>query len=543
MACTTNMPAPLRRKSGGEKRLRWCTWLPVVVWSALAAVAMPARAESGTVFSLGAALRAALAANRDVLIGDAQVQGAQASVLRARGAFDPEVSLSLIRSEDVRPASAAERIALQRSDELRSRSSSLDLGVEKSLESGLVLSGSARSAFASDRFSSLAGNSARQDLRLRFGIRVPLARGSGENLARTSLGAARLESEAAGERQRFLVSLALRDTAQLYWDYLARWRQLDVALGGERRTGDFLDELRKLIAADEAPAADMDLALANHAERIDARIAAGQAVLEARHALGRAMGLDGPSTAALVGPYDDFPALADQAHDVARWTEQVRDARDGRGDWKALELSIAAARQRLAGARDAARPELDIEMAVSSAALREGARLSDTPRFYGEEFRGPSVMAQLNYRFPVGNLVGAGLIGEAAATLTQLEIEREDLAVGIELAIRQAAARLEAAQNSLKVSQDVVKRYARSLENERTRRRLGVATLIDVIGVEDRYFRALLDDTSRRRNYAAAMVALAHEMDLLVRPVGGQFELLPEGFIDLGTATAGGRAK
>ena len=114
---------------------------------------------------------------------------------------------------------------------------------------------------------------------------------------------------------------------------------------------------------------------------------------------------------------------------------------------------------------------------------------------------------------------------QASALLSEAEIRRELLRADIGAAVEASSALVRRSAEALRGSAQIVERYAKTLEHERTRRRLGVATLIDVINVEDRYFRALLDDVQRRSTYAISLVRLGHEVDALVATAGDQFEV------------------
>jgi outer membrane protein TolC len=480
----------------------------------LAAMSTPAAA-----MSLADALAATLAGNRDVQAAAAVARGASGAAEQARGAFDPLVSLTGQRSRDRRLLSEAERLAVPEAGDQTSAGAGLAASVERRLPSGLTVSGSAVSSYADDRLSRELGVAAKTTRALVLGVKLPLGRGSGAaNAANASLAAAEREAEAAGQDARHQLSLALRDTAASYWEYASRWRQLEISRLGEERTLDLLQELKKLIAADEVPAADLDLALANHAERGNVRIAAEQALLEARQTLARGMGLPAEQQEALGQPEQDFPETASAvppALDVLRERALAR-----RQDWLALERRIAALRERLAAARDLARPVVDLSVNLSSNGLREGAGMASSANPFSAPFAGPALMAQLQVQLPVGNRAALGGLEQVSAQLTEAEIRRQALRDDIGSAVEARLAEVRRAAEALLGSARIVELYARTLGHERTKRRLGTATLIDVLNVEDRYFRALLDDVQRRRNYAVALARLGHEIDGLVLATG-----------------------
>ena len=503
------------------RRLGFVCALPGTLSSAVFAILAMAWAAPATALSLAAALAATLADNREVQVASAVARGAAGAAEQARGAFDPLVSVTGQRSRDRRPLSEAEHLAAPEAGEQTSSGASLAARVERRLSSGLTVSGSAVSSYSDDRLARELGIAAKTTRALVLGVKLPLARGAGDgNAAKATLAAAEREAEAAGQEARHQLSLALRDTAAAYWEYLSRWRQLEISRLGEERTLGLLQELKKLIAADEVPAADLDLALANHAERGNARIAAEQALLEARQTLARGMGLATEQQDRLGQPGEDFPDLdATTAPSLAALRQRALARRQ---DWLALERRVAGLRERLAAARDLARPLVDLSVNLSSNGLREGAAMAATANPFAAPFAGPGLMAQLQVQLPVGNRTALGGVAQVSAQLTEAELRRQSLGDDIGSAVEARLAELRRAAETLAGSTRIVQLYERTLANERTKRRLGTATLIDVLNVEDRYFRALLDDVQRRRNYAVALARLGHEIDTLVVARDGQ---------------------
>lgn len=476
----------------------------------LAVWAAPAAA-----LSLADALAATLDGNREVQIAAALAQGAGAAAQQARGIFDPLVSVTGQRGRDRRLLTESERLAVPVLTEQAAATAGLAARIEQRLVSGPILSGSAVSAFADDRMSRELGVPSQTTRALVLGVKLPLARGSGAgNAASATLAAAERDAEAAGQEAGYQISLVLRDAAVAYWDYSSRWRQLEISRLGEERTLGLLQELRKLIAADEVPAADLDLALANHAERSNARIAAEQALLEARLALARSMGLADLRQDHIGQPLEEFPAA--EASPLPEFGALRQQALAARRDWYALDQRIAALRQRLAAARDLARPAVDLSINVSSSGLREGASMAGTTNPFAPPFAGPALMAQLSVQLPLGNQAAQGSLGQVSAQLTEAEIRHQALRDDIGSAVEARLAEVRRAAEALAGSDRIVRLYARTLDHERTKRRLGSATLIDVLNVEDRYFRALLDDVQRRRNFAVGLARLGHEINVLV---------------------------
>jgi outer membrane protein len=501
-------------------------WVGLLLW----AVAVPAAAQSG--LTLGRALQAALAANPDVRIVDVRATGAAGAVTQARGIYDPLFTAFATRADDNRPLTTAEGTVSPLVSSQYSRSSTIGLGLEQKTASGLSVFGTASAAYNEDRVSESVGLPSQATGRVALGVRLPLARGSGEQFVEAGIRAAERELDAANAQRRYTISLAMRETAAAYWEYVARSRQLEIARAGERRTATLVDEMRRLLAADEIPAADLDLAIANATERASSRIAAEQALLDARQALGRLMGVDPVRLAAIPPPVNEFPPAAAALPESARIPVLVEDAEKRRDDLRAHDLRIEAARERILVARDGARPLVDVTISVGGSGLREGSSVGTYANPFNMGGSGPSVAVQLGAQYPFGNRVAEGQIVQATANATDLEIRRATLRTEIAAGVTSAADGLRRTAQQLATSRNLVGHYTKALESERSKRRLGMSTLIDVIAVEDRLQNTQLADVDRQRNYAIAVARLKHELGALLRPGTAEFEIREEDFLE-----------
>jgi outer membrane protein TolC len=79
------------------------------------------------------------------------------------------------------------------------------------------------------------------------------------------------------------------------------------------------------------------------------------------------------------------------------------------------------------------------------------------------------------------------------------------------------------AGEQLKQADAAVKSYAVGLANERTKRRLGLSTLIDILSVEDRYNNALLSAVQARQAYASAIAQFRFEAGMLLTREGDSY--------------------
>jgi len=82
-------------------------------------------------------------------------------------------------------------------------------------------------------------------------------------------------------------------------------------------------------------------------------------------------------------------------------------------------------------------------------------------------------------------------------------------------------------------AEKAVATYASSLDNERIKRRMGIATLIEVLNVEDRYNAALLAAVQARQGYASAIAQFRYEAALLVTPTGDGYQARLQDLVQL----------
>ena len=331
---------------------------------------------------------------------------------------------------------------------------------------------------------------------------------------------AQIELDASRADMGYAVSQSSLDVVQAYWGFLAAVRAAEIAAQAEQGSQQLQTEIAKLIAAGEVAAAEMEVVLASHAERRVARISADQAVQNARNVLARAAGLSTQGAVELPAPTDDFPEPAGAtASDAQRWVEH---ALHSRADLAAVQQRNEGARQRLDAARLGLKPQLDLAVGARVLGVGEGSNPAQGLPGLTNNSHGAALNATLTYTVPVKNSAAAGILMQQAALLDQGLIRERDLGYTISTNIDGLAGALQRRREQLQAATEAVARYRKTLANEETKRRLGIATLIDVINLGDRMLSARLNENAQRLAYASDLARLRHEMGLLiVQPVAG----------------------
>lgn len=502
----------------------------------LAGLAWQARAQPVAAgISLIDVLRGSLKQNPNTQLQQQQVIASQGAILQAQGQFDPQLSAAITRQRDLRPLRTDEIVNLEAAGIQGVQRQTTDVttwraGVEQTLINGVAVGGNV-AVSKTDDSSAQQGQLPAQTLgRLNFTLRVPLLRNVGRDVVGAGVFAAEAENKAALYDLVQTNAQTVLNATLAYWDYLAKQRRLSIASSSEQRAGALNEEMNKLIRADQVPRAELELLLASRAEKTIARVQAEQAFVEARRTLARAIGLPADQAIAMPDPADEFPTYQGQAlDDDALPSIPLRNAAvRARADLEAGRQREVAARYRLVAARNGLKPQVDFNLNLGYGTLAEGRGPYDLERLLYQGRVGPSFGATLGFQLPYGNSAarGALLVQSATYDASTIRIRELEASIGNNVSVQVEALRRAARQ--LAEGAEAVKRYAITLINERTKRRLGQSTLIDVITVQDRFDNALAAQVQLQQAYASAIAQLRFELGTLVRQEGESFDVRVE---------------
>lgn len=492
---------------------------PARRFAALAAVAacLLGNGASAESVSLLDAVRLTLTKNPDIQLQEKQVEFSQGALQQATGQFDRAVRLTAGRTTDNSPLNqndrnsfAAQGFALS---QLRTDTTTYNLALDQPLRNGVVLSPSVSATRTEGSNSDIFNLPPQNRGVVSFSIRVPLWRGSGESAAAFE-NAANLDWEASKQDLRFSVAQSVLGTVSAYWNLLAARKNLDIALEAEASIRQLVAETRKLIEADELPAADLNLIRANLLDKTAARIAAEQALLDARQKLGQAMGLPYPQITTLE-PADGFPSLATELPALEN-ERLIELAMKRRADLTAARLRQDSAKILASAAQNNLRPQLDLNFGLGYAGLAEGSSAANLASALGQHRGGANIGASISYQWPFDNNVARGRFLQQSALYDQGTIRIRELARVISINVETTLAGLARSARQLGESEQSVELYRITVENEKTKHRLGNATLIDVLSVNDRLLNARLGNISFRLNYLTAIARLNFETGMLL---------------------------
>jgi outer membrane protein TolC len=470
------------------------------------------------------AVRMALTRNAQLQVGTLQVENARGQLQESAGPFDTNLFAASEKRRTYTPFTSGQYGQFPAGFDTPAGTvgdfTSSTLGVSQMLRSGIVISPTISTTRTSDnltRFTSDAQAVNRPSYALN--VTVPLLKNTGRDAYAAAEAAAEAELEATRRDLAHGVSQTTYNVLSAYWNYVSAERTRAISADAEtsavRRAGD----VERLIAADHVAAAQRDLVSADVAAKRSNRIAAEQALTEARSALARAIGLSAPEAFALPLPRDEYPEAGPAAEDVLNRLSDLRaHALDRREDLKSADLRLERARVLVEAFRRNLQPQFDVTFSLGSNGLKEGNGIGDYWEAFGSKLRGPNAGLSFNFQFPVQNNVAAGQLAQRLSAHDQARVQSRDLRDSVLTNVETLAFSVRRLAQQLDEARKAVALYARSVTNEETRRQLGTGTLIDVINVSDRLLSARLNLNSAQLGFAVAVAQLRLATGTLTRP-------------------------
>ena len=234
---------------------------------------------------------------------------------------------------------------------------------------------------------------------------------------------------------------------------------------------------------------------------IDAR----RARRAAAHALDLAMGRTGVEATPDWRPADDLPRPAPAAAGIAA------DATGRREDVRAAGQSIEATRALLAGAERNTLPQLDLRLSLGYEGGFDDDRLDALARALGSNVQGLSAGASLALELPLRNDARKALRDFQSAELRRRESARDNLERQVRVGVATALDDLRLTAEALAAAEQAASRYARAIDDERTKLKAGLSTVIDVVFTQDLATQAELGLLRSRLEYALALARVRFE--------------------------------
>jgi outer membrane protein TolC len=367
-----------------------------------------------------------------------------------------------------------------------------------------------------------------------FRIRQPLLQGRGRGVADAAERSAQHGLVASELDLRFTTSLRVETVAAQYWQARATQLNLDVLISSEASAREILANTRRLVEADETPAAELVQLEANLAAKESARIDGERALFAARQDLGREIGLEQREIATLPLPADPFPViLPDGLPPLAAAGSLVEVALRHRADLRAARERQAGLDVLVRAAENGLKPQLNLVFTPSYTGFKEGA---GTGTFFSplvSNIPGLSSLLSLNLTWPTANNLARGQLLQARAAQSQNSLATDLVIkrIGADVPTALDAVRRNAQQ--LQKAGEAVRLFEKTVVNEEKKLRAGTSTLINLITQRDRLTSALQTRVSAQLSLALSLLDLRFQTGTLLAETGGEVSLEQSHFTSL----------
>ena len=155
----------------------------------------------------------------------------------------------------------------------------------------------------------------------------------------------------------------------------------------------------------------------------------------------------------------------------------------------------------------------------------EGRGPYDVQRLLYQERVGPVAGFTISGQWPQGNNAARGTLLTQSAIYDSRTIQLRELEASVANNVAVDFAALQRTAAELGEAEEGVRHYVIALNNEQIKRRLGQATLIDVINIQDRLDAARLLQVQVRQAYANAIAQFRFDLGALVHKSGDAFDV------------------
>lgn len=490
-------------------------WLCAILGTSVAR-SQPAPPDAG--LDLGEAVRLTLENDPNIALIEARLAGARGALLGAAGPFDPVVTSSVAQEES--------NIPLTETSTSESRILESSVEVSRQFRSGLSV---APSLGISRIAPPGAGAAAPSVGTLALTFRQPLLRGRGRSV--NAAGEMSAEREVAASILDVEQTTAERILAVVsqYWSARADVLNLEILLASEESSRELLETTRRLVEADQTPAAELVQLEANLASKESSRIGGERALFTARQDLGREIGLEPSRISVLPLPDDPFPDVRpEEVPPPSEAGRFVAAAVSRRADLRAARERLTGAEILLRVADDALKPRLDLLFVPVWTGVVEGSGASD---YLGSLYRnGPGAGARLGFglSWPTRNREARGAQAETEALRRQAELFIDVLSRAVGANVPSALDGVRSSALQVEKATEAVRLFERAVVNEEKKLRAGTSTLLDLISQRDRLTSARQTEVAARLALAQSLVLLRFETGTLLAAEGGSGTLRPE---------------
>ncbi|MEI7428366.1 MAG: TolC family protein [Betaproteobacteria bacterium] len=471
------------------------------------------------------ALTIAVSKNANIMISAARLDAIKGISRQQKGLFDYTANAQIGLSRNSSPNNTLNTYTTVTDMYLPYTDASnvnSQLGLTKLFTNGISVNLSAQHNTFSSNILDAQGLMNQNSGLLTFQVVLPLLKNSGSAVS-SNLRASEIEAQAAKDDLEFVVNQMVLNSTLAYWDYLGKSKLLEIAQKNEKSAEKTVQDYQKLISGDQLPKADVLLVQGSLKQKTISRIYYQQALLESRKVLGRSIGLEPDNVMQIEQVSDPFPNYKNgKLDEVLPDLDRVISSTLGsRADLKAAKKRVEKYEILRNAAKNNLSPQLDVLLSASQQGLVEGyspyqgSAIGNNWTSAFQPYR-PGYGAYLQFRMPLENNEAKGLLQQQQAFVNSSNINLNELEYSAKNNIQVVTYAMIRAYDQMTEAKVAEQKYELSLNNERTKKKLGLSTILDVLNVEDRYNNAQVTHVQTQIAYASAVAEFLFQTNNLV---------------------------
>ena len=477
----------------------FCAALPVLTSASEEAAPAGSSVSNLAELTLLEAIRTTVVNNSQLKIGAVVVDIAEQGIEVEEGAFDTVITASGSASgtENPAPISATQVISVDNKAQV------ISAGMQRRLKSSAIFDFNVSSNTSGDKSMGISANQVGTTTAA-LTITYPLWRGRGEYLTTLRLELAKLEFEATNNDLGHQIDLSILTTVRNYWEYRGASETLALLRQSEERSKTLLNQITKLVAADELTRAELGVIEAQVSQRTGSRLAGEQSLIQNQASLATSLGVYLTTDTELHQPVTELPDpnLNQTTLAALSGKKLLSYILRHRKDFAALDGRIEIADRTVELADDATKPSLNL---VVGGQYRTFEQDDEFLGNFSAPTYGPDWSVQLNYNWSLNQVSAKANQRIAVLGAERRKIERNELIRAAEVDFNAASYSLLQAFRRYKEAVERLALSEKNVQNEKRKFLLDEGTLLDVLNVEDQLLQTELDVISQRVGYATSL--------------------------------------
>ena len=465
-------------------------------------------------------------------VQQAQVEIARSLRLQASSPFNTVLTADALQSRSNVPLTAAQQqqysLINANGSSQQANTSSVSAGVSRLFRSGIQLSASVPVLRSTDNLLAPNGTNTAQPV---LQLVIPLLRGRGRSVVAAAETAATVEVEAATYDLTQQITQLVTTAAADYRTLAAAQKLLLIGRDAEERTRLDLENAQTLVDADQIPRSNLNEVNANLAQARQTRTVLEQNLLAAQFQLANDMGVAAADVIRLrPQATEDLPPT--QTADLpvgsdAALLGYVSRALHLRSDYLATQKRIVEQGLLVTAARNQLLPAVNLAGSTGYNGLREGRGFTDLLGSTASSVQQPNASFGVNYNFAPRNDYAHGLLLQAQALEQQRKEQSEEVARSISRAVGVAVEAVRHGRQAAQEAGTAVTAYEASLSGQRDKFHLGLASVVDLITVENNLTLAKTNEVQAQLSFALALIQLRYATGTILQAGAGVQQIDP----------------